>query len=148
MQTQREVVIVEGVRTPFVRSNKTFLNLSAFDLGSRVLQGLMAKTGIDHKAIEHVSMGTVVHDSHTPNVARECVLGADFSESVVANTVSMACISSNVASTQIADMIRVGNIDVGIFAGVDTCSDPPIRVSKKIRIFVRVMRKRRAFPKG
>ena len=44
----------------------------------------------------------------------------------------MACISSNVAATNVSDAIQLGNIDMGI-AGADTLSDPPIRLSKNLR---------------
>lgn len=126
-------VIVEGVRTPFMRSHKAYVSLRACDLGRIAVAGLMDKTGISAKAIEHLSMGTVIHDPHTPNIARESLLAAGLPASIPAHTVSLACISSNMAATQIADMIRLNRIEVGIAAGVDTCSDPPIRLSPGFR---------------
>ena len=126
-------VIVDGVRTPFMRSHKAYVDLSAYDLGRLALSGLLAKTGLDAGEVEQVSMGTVIHDPLTSNVARECVLGAGFPATVPAYTVSLACISSNVAATNLSDMIRLKRIDVGIFGGTDTCSDPPIRISSKLR---------------
>jgi len=126
-------VILEGVRTPFRHSHKAFANLNSFDLGSYVLQGLLTKVGLDSSAIEHVIMGTVLHEPRTPNIARECLLGAGYSSSIPAHTVSLACISSNVATTEMANMISLGQIKMGIVGGVDTCSDPPIRVAKSMR---------------
>jgi acetyl-CoA acyltransferase len=126
-------VIIDGVRTPFMRSHKAYDGLTSYDLGRTALQGLRAKLGIDPAIVEHLTMGTVIHDSNAPNIARECLLGADYPARVPAFTVSMACISSNVAATCIADMISLRRISVGIFSGVDTCSDPPIRVSPKMR---------------
>lgn len=128
-----KAVIVDGVRTPFMHSHKSFLNLTSFDLGRLVLQGILTKTGIDSHLIEHVIMGTVLHEPKTPNIARECVLGAGYPSTVPANTVSLACISSNIATTQMANMISLGQIKMGIVGGVDTCSDPPIRVSQGLR---------------
>ncbi len=75
----------------------------------------------------------MLHDPHTPNIARESVLAAGLSARVPAHTVSLACISSNMAATQIADMIRLQRISIGIAGGVDTCSDPPIRLSPNFR---------------
>lgn len=125
--------IVGGVRTPFVRSHKSYANLSSFDLGRIVLSGLVAQTGIEPSEVDLVTMGTVLHEPRTPNVAREAVLGAGFPSSVPAYTISLACISSNVAGTNAADMIQLEKIKVAIFGGTDTCSDPPIRFSPKIR---------------
>jgi acetyl-CoA acyltransferase len=42
-------------------------------------------------------MGTVIQEVKTSNIAREAALGAGFSQQTPANTVTMACISSNVA---------------------------------------------------
>lgn len=131
--SDRSVAIVEGVRTPFVRSHQAFVDLSPCDLGRFALTGLLAKINLEPELIEYVTLGTVIHDPHTPNVARESVLAAGLPVGVPAHTVSMACISSNVAATTVSDMISCGHIDIAIFGGVDTCSDPPIRVSRQVR---------------
>ncbi len=126
-------VIVDGIRTPFMRSHKAYRDLSACDLGSAVLSGIVAKSGIDPELIEYITMGTVIHDPQTPNIARECTLASGLPYRIPAHTVSLACISSNIAMTTISDKIRLGQINIGLAGGVDTCSDPPIRVSKKWR---------------
>ena len=128
-----QAVIVDGVRTPFMHSNKALSSLSSFDLGSFALQGLLGRTGIDPQEVGYVIMGTVLHEPNTPNIARECVLGSGIPSRVPAHTVSLACISSNMAATQMANMIAMGQVKMGIVGGVDTCSDPPIRVAKSMR---------------
>lgn len=132
-QRENDPAIVDGIRTPFMRSHRAYVNLSAYDLGRMALTGLLAKTGIDPVLLEQVVLGTVIHDPLTPNVARECVLGSGIPATVPAYTVSLACISSNMAATNLSDLIRLKRLDVGIFGGTDTCSDPPIRVSAKLR---------------
>ncbi|MBI2601931.1 MAG: acetyl-CoA C-acyltransferase [Deltaproteobacteria bacterium] len=132
-KTDTMPAIIDGVRTPFMRSHKAYVDLRACDLGRFALSGLMDRLGIDDSYVEHLAMGTVIHDPHTPNIARECLLAAGLRATIPAHTVSLACISSNMASTNIADMIRLGRIEVGIAAGVDTCSDPPIRLSPGFR---------------
>jgi acetyl-CoA acyltransferase len=97
------------------------------------LSGLVDRLSIPTDRIDHVCMGTVIHDPHTPNIARESVLAAGLPASIPAHTVSLACISSNMSATSLADMIRLNRISVGIAAGVDTCSDPPIRLSPNFR---------------
>ncbi len=126
-------VIVDGVRTPFMRSNKTYEDLPSYELGRMALSGLAAKTGLDLSQIDHVAMGTVIHDPVTSNVARESLLAAGYPNTIPAHTVSLACISSNVAATQAADMIKLNRIAVAVVGGTDTCSDPPIRVSRQMR---------------
>jgi acetyl-CoA acetyltransferase family protein len=125
--------LIEGVRTPFLRSNGAYTSLMAHDLGRLAVAGLLSKTGVSPEEIDLVTMGTVVFDPRTPNVAREITLGAGLPEKTPAYTTTMACISSNVAATQITDGIRLGNIEMGIAGGTDTLSDPPIRLSKNLR---------------
>ena len=74
----KEAVIVDGVRTPFLKSNGAFKDLMAHDLGRIAIAGLLAKSGVDPKKVELVVMGTVVQDPRTSNLARESALGAGF----------------------------------------------------------------------
>jgi acetyl-CoA acetyltransferase family protein len=126
-------VIVDGVRTPFVRSNGQFGEFESYDLGRIAMAALLEKTELSPEEIDHVIYGTVIHNPPTSNVARECMLSAGISNKTPAHTVALACISSNVAATSAADMIQLGRIKTAIIGGTDTCSDPPIRVSRNIR---------------
>ncbi|MGK5090580.1 acetyl-CoA C-acyltransferase [Deltaproteobacteria bacterium TL4] len=132
-EQDRLPVLIDGVRTPFLRSNGSYSPLMPHDLGKYALTGLLEKTGVDPGLIELVIMGTVVHETSTPNVARESMLAAGIPNTTPAYTVSLACISSNVAAGNICDMIRLGRMRIGIAGGTDTSSDPPIRLSKKLR---------------
>jgi acetyl-CoA acetyltransferase family protein len=129
----KEAVIVDGVRTPFLKSNGAFKELMAHDLGRIAIAGLLAKSGVSPKAIELVVMGTVVQDPRTSNLARESALGAGLPHSTPAYTTTLACISSNVAATNIVDQIQLGRVDVAIAGGAESFSDPPIRLSKNLR---------------
>lgn len=59
----------------------------------------MTRTGLDKTAVDYITMGTVIQEVKTSNVAREAALGAGFSDRIPAHTVTMACISSNQALT-------------------------------------------------
>ncbi|OQY04127.1 MAG: acetyl-CoA acetyltransferase [Bacteroidetes bacterium 4572_117] len=129
----RNVVIVDGVRTPFLRSGTDYQDMMAYELGAAAIKNLMHKTAIRTSQIEQVIMGTVIHNIRTPNVARESALIAGLSPFTPAHTVSQACISANVAISHAADMIRLGSIDVAIAGGTDSVSDIPIAFNKKMR---------------
>ena len=133
MKSASEAVIIDGVRTPFLKSNGAFKSLMAHDLGRIAIAGLLAKTGLDPKHIELVVMGTVVQDPRTSNLARESMLGAGVPHSTPAFTTTLACISSNVAATTIVDQIQLGRIEVAVAGGAESFSDPPIRLSKNLR---------------
>jgi acetyl-CoA acetyltransferase family protein len=129
----REVVFVEGGRTPFLRAQTEFKSLSAYDLGRIAISGLINKTKLDGEAVDHVWYGNVIQDINTSNVAREASLAAGLPDNIPATTVSMACISSNVALTSAVDAIASGQIRSAIVGGVEVMSDIPIRFRKKFR---------------
>lgn len=129
----RRPVIVAGSRTPFLKSNGAFKSQMTHDLGRFAVQGLLQKSGLDPSHVELCVMGTVIQDPRTSNVAREIALGAALPESTVAYTTTLACVSANVAATTAADQIRIGEVDVAIIGGTESFSDPPIRLSKKLR---------------
>ena len=56
----RDVVVVDAVRTPFLKSNGAFKGLMSWELGREAIKGLIGKTGLDPAAVDTVVMGTVV----------------------------------------------------------------------------------------
>merc|ERR1719187_378510 len=78
-------------------------------------------------------MGTVIQEVKTSNVAREASLGAGFSDKTPSHTVTMACISANMALTTCAGFMHAGVYDACIAGGVEFMSDVPIRHSRKMR---------------
>jgi len=133
MKSIRKAVIVDGVRTPFLDSGGAYSQLMTYELGGKAIAGLVNKTGIDASRVNMVTMGTVLHEIETSNVARESMLSAGLPATIPAYTTSMAGLSASVGFANLCDMIALGRIDVGIAAGVESFSDIPIRYSQKIR---------------
>lgn len=128
-----QVVLVDGVRTPFLTSSTDYKDLMPHDLQRMAILGLMQRTGLDPKLVEYLCIGTVIQEVKTSNVAREAGLGAGISDRVPAHTVTMACISSNQAMTSCQALIAQGAHDVCVAGGVESMSDVPIRHSRKMR---------------
>uniref|UniRef100_A0A8C6K9W1 Trifunctional enzyme subunit beta, mitochondrial n=1 Tax=Nothobranchius furzeri TaxID=105023 RepID=A0A8C6K9W1_NOTFU len=105
----RNIVLVEGVRTPFLLSGTTYADLMPHDLARAALKGLLNRTGIPRDAVDYIVYGTVIQEVKTSNVAREAALGAGFSDKIPAHTVTMACISSNQAMTSGRDIVSQDN---------------------------------------
>lgn len=129
----KNIVLVEGVRTPFLLSGTTYSDLMPHDLARAALQGLLHKTSLPKDAVDYIIYGTVIQEVKTSNVAREAALGAGFSDKIPAHTVTMACISSNQAMTTGAGLIAAGQCDAIVAGGVEFMSDVPIRHSRKMR---------------
>ena len=67
----KRTAIIDGIRTPFVRSGTVFKDLTAIDLGVLAVRELMDRSGVRGEDVDHLVYGTVVHDPHAPNIARE-----------------------------------------------------------------------------
>jgi acetyl-CoA acyltransferase len=133
LKTPQTAVLVDGVRIPFQISGTGYKDLQAYELGRLALLGLFKRTGIDTSTIDRIIMGNVIQEVKTSNVAREAAISAGVPFSVPANTVTMACISSNMAVTTGIDQIVSGQADIIVASGVETMSDVPIRFSRALR---------------
>ena len=134
-------VLVDGIRTPFLKSGTDYNSLMAYDLGRYAIQGLLARNSINPKSIDRVIMGNVIQEVRTSNVARESALGAGIPNSVPAFTIALACISSNQAIASGVDLIRSGQAKIILAGGTETMSDIPVRFKKKFRQKVLAARK-------
>ncbi|MEN8041131.1 MAG: acetyl-CoA C-acyltransferase FadI [Actinomycetota bacterium] len=127
----RRVAIVDGLRTPFVKSSTVFRDLTTLDLANSVVAELVARTGVDTATVDQVIYGAVVADVAAPNIAREIVLAGPFPESVEAFSVSRACATSTQAVVSGAQAILLGDADIVIAGGADSLSKPPITYSDR-----------------
>lgn len=121
-------VIVAGVRTPFSKAGTVFRHMSAIDLGKLAVKEVLDRSGVRGEDVDHLIYGTVVHDPHAPNIAREVGL-ATLPKQLPATTVSRACATANQAITDAANLIEVGYADVVIAGGAESLSHVPIMVS-------------------
>lgn len=132
-KTGKNIVFVDGVRTPFLMSGTEYSNLMAHDIAKHALLGLLKKTGISPEIVDYIVYGTVIQEVKTSNIGREAALSAGFSDKTPAHTVTMACISSNQGITTGIGLIAAGAYDVIVAGGVEFMSDIPIRHSRKMR---------------
>jgi acetyl-CoA acyltransferase len=126
-----KAVIVGGIRTPFSKSGSDLKDLSAIELGKVAVRELLARSGVPATAVDQMVFGTVVHDPHSPNIAREVGL-ATLPKTVPATTVSLACATSNRAIADAANLIEVGVASVVVAGGAESLSRIPIMVSEKL----------------
>ncbi|XP_067931547.1 trifunctional enzyme subunit beta, mitochondrial-like [Watersipora subatra] len=130
---QKDIVLVEAVRTPFLQSGTQYKNLMPHDLQREAYKALLKRTGLDPADAGYVIGGIVIQEVKTSNIAREAAMGAGIPDSVPAHTVTMACISSNQAITTGIGYINSGMVDNFIAGGTEFMSDVPIRHSRKMR---------------
>lgn len=129
----KRIVVVEGCRTPFLKSGTDYMDLMSYQLGQFAIKGLLDKTGLDPKKVDYVVMGTTIQNVKTGNVAREAAITAGIPSTTPCHTVTMACISANQAIVTGANIIQRGQAEVVIAGGTDSCSDAPILFNRPMR---------------
>lgn len=129
----RQPVIVEALRTPFLKSGGLFAEFRHHELAAQPIKALLDKTGVEAEAIQMLTVGQVVQELDTTNVAREAGLVAGLPSRVPAYSISMAGISPAVGFAHICDMIALGRMDIAIAGGSENFSDIPIRLNRNVR---------------
>jgi len=120
--SQDRVVVVSGVRTPFVRARTVFQKLSPAALGGVVLRETAARSGIDPKLIEEVYFGIVSAPAEGSNIAREALFDSGLPATIPSTTINRYCASSAEAVAGIVAKIQSGQIEIGIAGGVESIS--------------------------
>jgi len=129
----RRAVIVDVVRSPFARGREdgALAGLHPVDLLAQVLQGLVARTGIDPALVEDVITGCVIQVAEQAgNIGRQAVLAAGFPETTPAVTLDRKCGSAQQAMDFAAQGVIAGAYDVVIAAGVEMMGTVPMRINR------------------
>jgi len=126
------IAVVGGLRTPFARQLTAYKDTNAIELGIMVVSELVARLDIDPALIERLVYGQVGILPEAPNIAREVVIGSGLPLTTDAYSISRACATSFQTTADVANAIRVGDIEIGIAGGADSASVLPIQVSKKL----------------
>ncbi|WP_079505710.1 thiolase family protein [Mesobacillus jeotgali] len=123
----REVVIVEGVRTPVGRRKGLLKNIRPDELAAQVLKELVNRAGIDASLIEDVILGCVTQSGEQAgDIARVAALTAGFPIEVPGTTIDRQCGSSQQAVHFAAQAILAGDMDVVIAGGVENMTRVPM----------------------
>ena len=125
------VAIVDGCRTPFIKSGTDFQSMDVIDLASGAASELLARTGIDPEIIDLSVFGVVVPALHAPNLGREVVFRTSMPMRIPGVTLNLACASSTRAITFGANAILAGECDIVLAGGAESLSNVPIQFSRK-----------------
>ena len=128
----RDVVILQGVRTPFGRGVKGSLkDTRPDDLGIAVVKESLRRAEVQPGDVEDVVLGCAFPEAEQGmNVARLISVGAGLPVEVPAMTINRFCSSGVQAVSIVADRIATGQIDVGIAGGVESMSMIPMTGAK------------------
>ena len=141
MSPQPRLVIVDGIRTPFLRAGTGFAGTPADELGRMALTALLARTGLDPARIDEVILGCVGQPPDTANIARVIALRAGVPSTTPAVTVNRNCASGFEALTTAWDRLQSGRGEVFVAGGVESMSSYPLLYGpRSTRAFTRLAR--------
>lgn len=128
----REVVIVEAVRTPIGRAGGVLKDVRPDDLAAEVLKELITRTKLDPGLIDDVIMGCVTQTGEqSADIARVAALIAGYPIEVPGTTIDRQCGSSQQAVHFASQAILSGDMDIVVAAGVESMSRVPMFSSLK-----------------
>ena len=133
MPSPRKVAVLGGNRIPFARANTAYAHASNQDMLTATLDGLASRFGLGDERLGEVAGGAVLKNARDFNLTREAVLGSRLSSSTPAYDVQQACATGLETAVAVGNKIALGQIDVGVAAGVDTVSQAPIEVNEDLR---------------
>ncbi len=121
-----DVVIVDGLRTPFADWNGRFADFSAIQLGAEVVRALLDRVGLPADAVDHVVFGNALQTSGDAIYgARHVALRAGLPVEVPAYTVNRLCGSGIQSIVEAFQMIRLGEARWVIAGGMENMSQAP-----------------------
>jgi acetyl-CoA C-acetyltransferase len=127
--TTRDVLIIDGVRSPRGRGKPTgsLHGIHPQELLGQVLVALADRAGIDPAQVEDVVAGNgIMEGDHGSDIARLAVLTAGWPVTVPGTTLNRFCGSGQQAVTFAAASIGAGQQDVVIGSGVESMSRWPV----------------------
>jgi len=122
----RDLVLVDGVRTPMAEFNGPFAGVSAIELGAHAARALFERTGIDPATVDHAVVGNAMQTSADAIYgARHVALKAGVPKEVPALTVNRLCGSGIQSILSAGQMILTGEATQCLVGGMENMSQAP-----------------------
>ena len=115
----KRVVIIDGLRTPFVKAWTDFMKLPAHDLGSYVTRELLERNNIPPENLDEVIFGNIAQPPEAANVARIIALQAGIPQQIPSFTVQRNCASGMEAIANAYYRIQAGEGDIYLSGGTE-----------------------------
>jgi acetyl-CoA acyltransferase len=125
-KSPRDVVIVEGVRTPFAKSGSKLKTVHAAKLGQVALKELIAKTNLNVNVVDEVIIGNTGSPSDAVNISRVVALNSGIPQSTSAFTVHRNCASALESISTGFERIKSGTMDCVVAGGTENMSQMPL----------------------
>lgn len=120
-----DIVIVSAARTPQGRLKGQLAAFTAPQLGAFAIRGALEQASLPPEDIDAVIVGQVLSAGSGQNAARQAAIGAGIGWDVPAHTVNKVCLSGLTAIIDAGRMIRTGDAEVVVAAGMESMTRAP-----------------------
>ncbi|MCM8775167.1 MAG: thiolase family protein [Candidatus Omnitrophica bacterium] len=141
----KKVAVIDGIRTPFVKSWTLFDRLSAHQLGALCVNELLQRTDLDAATVDEVIFGCVGEPVDAANVARVISIYGGIPKDKPAYTVNRNCASSFESVTSAVEKIRLGLDQIVIAGGTESMSNAPFLFGKDMAVLLMKLAKAKTF---
>ncbi|MDP6360858.1 MAG: thiolase family protein [Planctomycetota bacterium] len=126
MEPLKDIAIVGGCRTPFIKAGTVFKDIEADELGRLAASELFYRLEIDPSMVDETVFGNVGNPMDAMNVARVIALRSGVPRSRPAHTVHRNCASGFEAITTAAEKILTGQAETVLAGGTESMSNMPL----------------------
>ena len=121
--SNREVVILSGVRTAIGDYGGSLKDIPPSDLGARVVREAVARAKIDPKDVGQCVIGNVIHtEARDMYISRLCAVNGGLPHDTGAFTVNRLCGSGMQAIVSASQYILLGETDTAVAGGTESMS--------------------------
>lgn len=120
-----KVVILSAVRTPFGAMGGSLASMQARELATFTIGKAIEAAGITPETIQYTTMGWVMQDPRSPNLAKVAAEFAGVPSTVPGTTFHENCASGGAAVHSMARRILLGEVEIGVAGGVESMSNVP-----------------------
>jgi acetyl-CoA acetyltransferase family protein len=145
----KDIVIIDGIRTPYAKVGTVLKDVPADALGAFVIKEIVARTGIDPERVDEVIVGNAGMPAEAANIGRVIALRAGIPRHVPAYSVQRNCASGMQAAASAYAQIAAGLSDIVVVAGVESMSNFGFYTTKRLKeIFTRIGRSKTLWGKA
>ncbi len=132
MASDKDVVIVGAVRTPFGRFGGSLANIDYYELGAIPMREVIKRAGVKPDVVNEVFWGvgdtSACRDPYTPVAGRQSLIKAGLPHETVSISFDMACVSAMHAIKLAAMEMAAGEIETAIAGGAASFGQSPLVV--------------------
>lgn len=125
MSASNAIVVASAARTAVGSFNGSFANMPAHELGTVVIQEVLARAGVDGKEVDEVILGQVLTAGQGQNPARQASIGAGLPKETTAWGLNQVCGSGLRAMAIGMQQIATGDAAIIVAGGQESMSLSP-----------------------